>query len=49
MSCGSWWPGRAGAGGSLFRTAEERISLRLLRVRPFDSGNLLLTYQPTGR
>jgi dihydrofolate reductase len=37
-----------GAGRSLFRTAEERIGLRLLRARPFDSGNVLLTYQPTG-
>ena len=38
-----------GAGRSLFRTADERIGLRLLRARPFDSGNVLLTYQPADR
>jgi dihydrofolate reductase len=38
-----------GAGKSLFRTADSRIGLRLLRATPFDSGNVLLTYQPTGR
>jgi dihydrofolate reductase len=35
-----------GAGKSLFRTAAERISLRLLKTRPFDSGNVLLYYRP---
>jgi dihydrofolate reductase len=35
-----------GAGKSVFRTAGERISLKLLRSRPFDSGNVLLYYQP---
>lgn len=35
-----------GAGKSVFRTARERISLKLLKSRPFDSGNVLLYYQP---
>jgi dihydrofolate reductase len=35
-----------GAGKSVFRTAGERISLKLLKSRPFDSGNVLLYYQP---
>jgi dihydrofolate reductase len=35
-----------GAGKSLFRTATERTSLRLLTSRQFASGNVLLTYQP---
>ncbi len=35
-----------GDGKSLFRTADERIGLKLLQARPFDSGNVLLTYQP---
>jgi hypothetical protein len=26
--------------------AGNRISLKLLRVRPFDSGNVLLYYEP---
>lgn len=38
-----------GAGRSLFRTADERIGLTLLRTRPFASGNVLLTYRPTAR
>jgi dihydrofolate reductase len=38
-----------GAGKSVFRTAGERISLRLLKSRPFNSGNLLLYYQPAAR
>jgi dihydrofolate reductase len=33
-----------GSGRSLFEDLEDRISLRLLRVRPFESGNVLLTY-----
>jgi dihydrofolate reductase len=37
-----------GAGRSLFRTAGERIRLRLLSARPFRSGNVLLTYTPAG-
>jgi dihydrofolate reductase len=36
-----------GAGKSVFRTATERIGLRLLESRPFESGNVLLTYQPS--
>jgi dihydrofolate reductase len=38
-----------GAGKSLFHTARGRIGLTLLRARPFDSGNVLLYYQPLGR
>ncbi len=38
-----------GAGRSLFRTTAERISLRLLKTRPFDSGNVLLYYQPAAQ
>ena len=36
-----------GQGRSLFEDLKERVSLTLLRVRPFDSGNLLLTYRPS--
>jgi dihydrofolate reductase len=35
-----------GAGKSLFRTAERRIGLELLKVRPFKSGNVMLHYRP---
>ncbi|GGO94081.1 dihydrofolate reductase family protein [Wenjunlia tyrosinilytica] len=35
-----------GAGKSLFRTAEERIGLKLLNTRTLRSGNVLLTYEP---
>jgi dihydrofolate reductase len=35
-----------GAGKSMFRNAGNRISLKLLKSRPFDSGNVLLYYQP---
>jgi dihydrofolate reductase len=35
-----------GSGKSLFRTAGERISLKLLKSRPFNSGNVLLYYRP---
>jgi dihydrofolate reductase len=38
-----------GAGKSVFRTADERISLKLLRTRRFNSGNVLLYYQPATR
>jgi dihydrofolate reductase len=37
-----------GAGRSLFHTARSRIRLELLDVRPFKSGNVLLTYRPVG-
>jgi dihydrofolate reductase len=37
-----------GAGKSLFRTAPERFSLRLVEARPFRSGSVLLTYRPAG-
>ena len=39
-------PVAIGAGKSIFRGAPERISLRLERVRQFESGNLLLVYRP---
>jgi dihydrofolate reductase len=35
-----------GSGRSLFDHLENRISLTLLRVREFNSGNALLTYRP---
>ena len=35
-----------GAGKSVFRTAGERIRLKLLKSRSFNSGNVLLYYQP---
>jgi dihydrofolate reductase len=35
-----------GAGKSMFRTARDRIGLRLLKSRLFDSGNVLLYYGP---
>jgi len=38
-----------GDGKSLFRTADERISLKLLKSRTFSSGNVLLYYQPAAR
>jgi dihydrofolate reductase len=38
-----------GAGKSVFRTAGERISLKLLKSRLFNSGNVLLYYQPADR
>jgi dihydrofolate reductase len=38
-----------GAGKSVFRTAGERISLKLLKSRHFNSGNILLYYQPAAR
>jgi riboflavin biosynthesis pyrimidine reductase len=36
-----------GRGRSLFENLKERLALTLLRVRPFDSGNVLLTYGPS--
>jgi dihydrofolate reductase len=38
-----------GAGKSVFRSADERISLKLLKSRRCDSGNVLLYYQPAAR
>ena len=38
-----------GDGLSLFRTAPGRTGLKLLDVRRFDSGNVLLTYEPAAR
>ena len=35
-----------GAGRSVFRTSDRRFGLKLLDVRQFDSGNVLLRYQP---
>lgn len=36
-----------GAGRSLFHTSRSRIRLELLDVRRFESGNVLLSYQPS--
>ena len=36
-----------GQGRSPFKDLEDPVSLLLLSVRQFDSGNLLLTYRPT--
>jgi dihydrofolate reductase len=36
-----------GQGRSLFEDLRSRVSLSLLRVRQFDSGNVLLTYRPS--
>jgi hypothetical protein len=38
-----------GDGKSLFRTADERIGLQLLKTKPFSSGNVLLYYKPADR
>jgi dihydrofolate reductase len=38
-----------GGGRSLFRSATQRFSLRLVDTRPFRSGSVLLTYQPAAR
>jgi dihydrofolate reductase len=38
-----------GDGKSLFRTATEWISLRLVKTRAFRSGNVMLYYQPAPR
>jgi dihydrofolate reductase len=38
-----------GARKSVFRTADRRISLELLKSRPFNSGNVLLYHQPAAR
>ena len=35
-----------GAGKSVFRTAEERIALRLVETRRFASGSVMLYYEP---
>jgi dihydrofolate reductase len=36
-----------GQGRSLFEDLKDRVSLTLLGVRRFDSGNLVLTYRPS--
>ncbi|HEY0870908.1 MAG TPA: dihydrofolate reductase family protein [Acidothermaceae bacterium] len=36
-----------GQGRSLFEDLNGRVSLTLLRVKQFDSGNLVLTYRPS--
>ena len=35
-----------GQGRSLFEDLKDRVALRLVQVRQFDSGNVLLTYRP---
>ena len=42
-------PVALGAGKSLFHTARNRIGLTLRQARPFNSGNVLLQYQPVDR
>ncbi len=37
-----------GGGKSLFRTATERIGLKLVKTRPFRSGSVMLFYRPAG-
>jgi riboflavin biosynthesis pyrimidine reductase len=39
-------PVAIGAGKSLFRTTKRKIDLKLLKTRPFESGNVLLYYEP---
>jgi dihydrofolate reductase len=39
-------PVALGAGRSIFRSADQRLQLKLLQTRTFSSGNVLLTYQP---
>jgi dihydrofolate reductase len=39
-------PVAIGAGKSLFRTADRKIDLKLLKTRAFKSGNVLLYYEP---
>jgi dihydrofolate reductase len=36
-----------GSGRPLFEDLKDRISLKLLRLRQFESGNVLLTYRPS--
>ncbi len=36
-----------GQGRSLFEHLKGRLPLKLAQVRPFDSGNVLLTYRPS--
>jgi dihydrofolate reductase len=38
-----------GAGKSVFRTASDRTRLDLVKTRTFDSGNVLLYYEPGPR
>jgi len=38
-----------GQGRSLFENLNERVSLTLLRVKQFASGNVVVTYRPTPR
>ena len=38
-----------GDGLSVFRTAKQRNGLKLLKARPFNSGTVLLYYQPAAR
>jgi dihydrofolate reductase len=39
-------PVAIGDGKSLFRSIDHQLRLRLLQTRTFNSGNVLLTYQP---
>ena len=42
-------PVALGAGKSLFTGLHDKINLKLISTRTFDSGNVLLTYQPENR
>jgi len=35
-----------GRGNPLFKNSDDQMKLTLVNVRPFDSGNVLLSYQP---
>lgn len=35
-----------GRGHPLFKNSDNQLRLKLINVRPFDSGNVLLSYQP---
>jgi dihydrofolate reductase len=39
-------PALLGSGNPLFKTTDKKALLKLVNVRSFDSGNVLLSYQP---
>jgi dihydrofolate reductase len=36
-----------GSGTPLFRNLGQRVNLKLIKIRPFKSGNVLLYYEPS--
>jgi dihydrofolate reductase len=42
-------PAILGGGKALFKGVEDKQSLKLVSAKPFDSGVVLLTYQPAGK